>query len=321
MATRRSAWLRRPVGVVRRPADVDEQAARAIVREALEARLAWLDPGRTRELLRCYGLPACDQRIAASADEAIGAAEELGLPAVVKTARPGVHKTELGGVAIDLHDAAAVAAAFARIGGPVIVQPMISGGSELLCGLVQDPVFGPVVALAAGGVLTELSGPANVRVVPITDVDADELVSSGVAGALLAGARGRDPGDAAAVADVLHRLSALGHDLPEVAELDLNPVLVMPRGCIAVDARVRMAAPASVRTPRTCSAQVPGSSWTITTGQCACAAHCWLTDPSSRPAKPPCPREPTTSSSAPSDSLRSTAAGVPSVTTRSARAA
>ncbi len=251
LATRRSAWLRRPVGVVRRPADIDEQAARGIVGEALEAGLAWLDPGRTRQLLGCYGLPACDQRIATSADEAVGAAEELGLPAVVKTARPGVHKTELGGVAIDLRDAAAVAAAFARIGGPVIVQPMISGGTELLCGLVQDPVFGAVVALAAGGILAELSGPPNVRVAPITDVDADELVSSGVPGAVLAGARGRDPGDAAAVADVLHRLSALGDDLPEVAELDLNPVLVLSRGCVAVDARVRVAAPASVRTPRT----------------------------------------------------------------------
>jgi acyl-CoA synthetase (NDP forming) len=154
-------------------------------------------------------------------------------------------------VAVDLRDADAVAEAFARIGGTVIVQPMISGGIELLCGLVQDPVFGTVVALSAGGILAELSGPANVRVAPITDVDADELVTSGTAGMLLAGARGASPGDASAVADVLHRLSALGDDLPEVVELDLNPVIVLARGCVVVDARVRVAAPAPVRSPRT----------------------------------------------------------------------
>ena len=133
--------------------------------------------------------------------------------------------------------------AAARIGVPVLVQPMRQGGPELLAGLVQDPLFGPLVAFAPGGRLAELIGEASFAIAPLTDVDAEELVLGGKAGRLVRGFRGVPPADAGALADVLHRLSRLGEDLPEVAELDLNPVLGLPDGCVTLDARIRVAPP------------------------------------------------------------------------------
>src|SRR5262249_8257734 len=160
----------------------------------------------------------------------------LGFPAVVKTAAAGARKTETGGVALGLADAAEVRAAAVRIGGPVLVQPMVSVGVELLAGLVQDPVFGPLVAFGPGGVLAELIGRAESRIAPLTDVDVAELLNPGKAGKLVAGYRGAPAADTGALADLLHRLSLLGEELPEVAELDLNPVITGPNGCVAVDA-------------------------------------------------------------------------------------
>ena len=163
------------------------------------------------------------------------------IPVVLKTAAPGAHKTEQGGVALDLADEAAVRAAAERIGAPLLVQPFVRGGAELLAGAVQDPVFGPLVAFGPGGVLAELIGEAQFRLAPLTDLDAEELVRSGKAGRLVAGFRGTPPADEGALVDLLLRLSLLAEELPEVAELDLNPVLALPDRCVAVDARVRVA--------------------------------------------------------------------------------
>jgi acyl-CoA synthetase (NDP forming) len=111
--------------------------------------------------------------------------------------------------------------------------------------VVQDPVFGPLVAFGPGGVLAELIGEASFRIAPLTDVDATELVTTGKAGRLIAGFRGAPAADRAALEDVLHRLSRLGEDLPAVSELDLNPVLALPDRCVIVDARVRVQRPAA----------------------------------------------------------------------------
>jgi acyl-CoA synthetase (NDP forming) len=105
---------------------------------------------------------------------------------------------------------------------------------------MQDPMFGPLVAFGPGGVFAELIGSTRLALAPLTDVEADELVASGKAGLLVAGWRGAPPVDRAAVTDVLHRLARLVEHHPEVAELDLNPVLAGPHGCVAVDARVRL---------------------------------------------------------------------------------
>jgi acetate---CoA ligase (ADP-forming) len=237
-AAERAEWLRRPAGSPPELEGLDVDAARAIV----AGGEGWLEPDRARALLEAYGVPLVPERLAASTDEAVAAAADLGYPAVVKTAAGGVHKTDTGGVALDLRDEDAVRAAAEGIGGPVLVQPMLRGGAELLAGVVQDPVFGPLVAFGLGGVLAELIGEAQFRLAPLTDVDADELVRGGKAGRLVAGFRGSPPADAEALADLLHRLARLGEDLPEVAELDLNPVVAGPEGPVAVDARVRVAA-------------------------------------------------------------------------------
>jgi acetyl coenzyme A synthetase (ADP forming)-like protein len=240
-AAQRAAWLRRPQGRVPELDGIDRAAAREVVQRGGER---WLSVDEVRRLLEAYGIPLVAERVAMSAEEAVAAAGELGYPAVVKTVEAGAHKTEQDGVAVDLRDAEAVREATTRIGGAVLVQPFVHGGVELLVGAVQDPVFGPLVALGPGGTLAELIGDAGFRLAPLTDVDADELVESGKSGRLLRGFRGAPAADRQAVADVVLRVGRLVEELPEVAELDLNPVIAQPHGCIAVDARVRVAQPA-----------------------------------------------------------------------------
>ena len=240
----RADWLRRPHGAVPTLEGIDRETAHAVVERALGgADDAWLDPRATRELLLAYGIPLVPERLAGSADDAVAAASELGFPAVVKTAAPGAHKTETGGIALELRDEDAVRHAVDRIGCPVVVQPMIPGGAELLAGVVQDRVFGPLVAFGAGGVFAELIGEAAFRIAPLTDIDAKELVVEGKAGRLVAGFRGAPAASVPALTDLVHRLARLGEDLPAVAELDLNPVIALPDRCVAVDARVRVRLP------------------------------------------------------------------------------
>jgi acetyl coenzyme A synthetase (ADP forming)-like protein len=243
-AAERAEWLRRPQGELVEPAGIDREAGRRVVERALgTADDAWLAPADVRELLLAYGIPLVAERVAHNPDGAAAAADEIGYPVVVKSALPGAHKTESGGVALDLRDRAAVRAAAGRIGPPVLVQRMVEGGAELLAGVVQDPVFGPLVAFGPGGVFAELIGEAAFRIAPLTDADAHELVTGGKAGRLVAGFRGAPAADAGALADLMLRLARLGDDLPAVAELDLNPVLALPDGCVAVDARVRVGRP------------------------------------------------------------------------------
>ena len=244
-AAERADWLRRPPGSVPE-LDVDRDVATAVIDRALTGReTAWLEPADTRALLLAYGIPVVGESVAHSAGEAVEAADAFGYPVVVKIADAGAHKTEGGGVALDLGDAASVSAAVTRIGAPVIVQPMVSGGAELLAGLVQDPVFGPLVAFGPGGIFAELIGDAAFRIAPLTDLDAQELVTTGKAGTLVKGFRGAPAADIASLVDLLCRLSRLGEDLPAVAELDLNPVLALPDRCVAVDARMRVQRPES----------------------------------------------------------------------------
>jgi acyl-CoA synthetase (NDP forming) len=241
-ACERCDWLEHAPGTTPE-LDVDISAARRVIDSALaESPDSWLPPHQIRMLLEAYGIPLVPERIADTADEAEAAARKLGFPAVVKTAVPGVHKTDIGGVALDLRDAAQVRDAVDRIGVPVIVQPFLGGGTELLAGAVQDPVFGPLIAFGPGGANAELIGEAGFRLAPLTVLDARELVLDGKAGRLVAGFRGAAPADAGSLVDLLLRLGRLAEDVPELAELDLNPILARPDGCVAVDARVRISA-------------------------------------------------------------------------------
>jgi acetate---CoA ligase (ADP-forming) len=252
LAAERAEWLRRPAGTTSRFADVDVPAARSVIDATLaEHDDAWLEPPAARALLEAYGIPLVAEHVVDGPDAAVSVAESLGYPVVLKTAAAGAHKTELGGVALDLADADAVREAAERIGGPVLVQPMVKNGVELLAGVVQDPTFGPLVAFGAGGVKAELIGGASFALAPLSDVDSHRLVTGGKAGRLVAGYRGAEPADDAALSALLRRLAQLAEDFPEVAELDLNPVIAGPGGCVAVDARVRLRAPLPSSGPKT----------------------------------------------------------------------
>jgi hypothetical protein len=133
-----------------------------------------------------------------------------------------------------------VRSAAASMNGPVFVQQYITRGTELLAGIVQDPVFGPIVAFGPGGVFAELIGSANFALAPLTDIDAAELLATGKVAKLVDGWRGAPAADRASLEDLLHRLSRLASDLPEVVELDLNPILAGVDGCVTVDMRIRV---------------------------------------------------------------------------------
>jgi acyl-CoA synthetase (NDP forming) len=252
LAARRGAWLRRPAGEAPELDRIDRPAATALIAAALASSSdVWLEPREVRSLLAAYGLPLVAERYAATPDAAATVAAELGFPVVVKSAAAGAHKTESGGVHVHLRDTESVSRAAAQVAGPVIVQPFVTGGVELLAGAIQDPVFGPLVAFGPGGVFAELIGSTRLALAPLTDVDAEELVSSGKAGRLVAGWRGAAPADRAALVDLVHRLARLAEDHPEVTELDLNPVIALAEGCVAVDARVRLERPRAAQPPKT----------------------------------------------------------------------
>jgi acyl-CoA synthetase (NDP forming) len=208
----------------------------------------WLPALEVSKLLRCYGIPLAATRLATGADEAVAVAAELGGHVVLKADVPGMlHKSEAGAVALDLRTSGDVRDAYQRFaqqfGGRlagVLVQPMVTGHVEVIIGVVQDPVFGPVVVFGLGGVATEVLGDHSARLAPLTGADADDLIHSVRAAPLLLGHRGTPAVDIAGMKDALLRVSRLADDLPQVAELDLNPVISRPDGVLAVDARIRV---------------------------------------------------------------------------------
>ncbi|HEV2377198.1 MAG TPA: bifunctional GNAT family N-acetyltransferase/acetate--CoA ligase family protein [Streptosporangiaceae bacterium] len=244
------AWRTRPPGNVVEFGDLRKADALALVTRFLAAVPGggWLPAQQVSELLACYGVPLVPTRPAADAAEATRVAAELGGHVVLKADVTGLlHKSEAGAVALDLRTEEDVQDAFTRFAGQfgdrlsgVLVQPMVTGGPEVIIGVVQDPVFGPLVVFGLGGVATEVLGDHAARLAPLTSADADDLIHSLRAAPLLMGHRGTPPVDLGALADALSRVSALADDLPQVAELDLNPVIARPDGAFAVDARVRL---------------------------------------------------------------------------------
>jgi acetate---CoA ligase (ADP-forming) len=223
----------------RRP--IDTAAVERIVAATLtEADDVWLEPGDTQTVLAAYGIPRPAQRTVATRAAAVAAAGELGYPVAVKTARPGVHKTELGAIALGVSDPAMLRREVARIGMPVVVQRMADAGVELLVGAVRDPTFGPIVAVGLGGVMAELVKDVRFALPPISEAGARALITDGTAGRLLAGFRGAPAADIDAAVEIVVRVAQLAEDVPELAELDLNPVICGADGCQAVDARIRL---------------------------------------------------------------------------------
>ena len=245
-AARYGSWRSRPAGTVPEFTDVRAADARSIV-DSFLVRMpggGWLSAEDADGLLRCYGLPMVPFRRAADADAAVEAAADLSGNVVIKAEVPGLlDKTAAGAVELNLRGDDEVRAAMRRLhsslGGRmsgVLVEPMITGGIETIVGVVQEPVFGPVVVFGLGGIATGMFADHAARLAPLTDVDADDLIRSiRAARALL-----EHEVDIAALRDVLLRTSRLADDLPQVAELDLNPVIVRREGAVAVDARIRV---------------------------------------------------------------------------------
>jgi acetate---CoA ligase (ADP-forming) len=245
-------WLERPAGEVRQ-FDVRRDEVASIVAAALARGGGYLSKDEVLQLLDGYGIATLSSGHAADAEQAVAVARQVGLPVVLKVDSPDVvHKTDVGGVALDLRDDDAVRAAFdgilqrvrakhpdARISG-VTVERFVKGGRETIIGVSQDPSFGPVIMFGLGGIYVEALRDVTFRVQPVSDVDAAEMVRSIRGLKLLQGMRGEAPSDLAALEEAIQRVSQLVGDHPAIQELDINPFVVFDEGGVAVDARIRV---------------------------------------------------------------------------------
>ncbi|HEV8212016.1 MAG TPA: acetate--CoA ligase family protein, partial [Vicinamibacterales bacterium] len=249
-------WRAQPPGLLWGFEDVHAEEARDICRSAVEARgETWLTDEEMRRVLNAFALPMSASAVAHTADDAAALGAVLGFPVVAKVLSSKVqHKTEIGGVRLNLQNEAAVRRAFndilarAKQAGVldavdgVLIQPMLTGGVETMIGVAADRLFGPLIAFGLGGIHVELLGDVRFRIAPLTDHDADELMHEIRGFRLLEGYRGQPAADVGALRDVLLRVSRLADEVPEIIELDLNPVIALPdgHGCRIVDARIKV---------------------------------------------------------------------------------
>lgn len=249
-----AGWRALPPGVIPDFDDLDLTTARAVCHAARQrGGPGWLTAEEMRAVMQAVRLPLPPGGVAVTAEQAVELAQQVSFPVALKLASSTlVHKTEVGGVHLNLPDAGAVRRAFNAIRdclapdgrldalGGVLVQPMLTGGVEVIVGVTQDPLFGPLVAFGLGGIHVEVLADVSFRVTPLTDRDAAEMVRSIRGYRLLQGYRGHPPADLPAIEELLLRVSRLAEEVPEVAELDLNPVFALPpgQGCRIVDARI-----------------------------------------------------------------------------------
>jgi acetyl coenzyme A synthetase (ADP forming)-like protein len=252
LAARYGRWRMRPERTFVTPAGIRQDQAAAMISKELARGTGWLEQAQVTELLDCYGLPLVTTRVVRDAAEAAAVAGELNKPVALKAVATGLlHKTDAGGVKLGVDGTDAVRAAAEEIEAAVnraghdleglVVQPMVpEGGVELIVGVVNDHSFGPVLACGAGGTAAELLKDIAVRITPVTESEASEMLRSLRTFPLLDGYRGAPRCDVGAVEDVLLRVSAMVEAHPEIMELDCNPLIVTPEGAVIVDARVRI---------------------------------------------------------------------------------
>jgi acetyl coenzyme A synthetase (ADP forming)-like protein len=255
-ATEYGEWLKRPKGTIPKIQGLKRERAQKLMESVLTSSLQrplWLSADAITDLLHCYGIRIAETVPAKTPAEAAAVASRMGFPVAVKLASSTiVHRTDVGGVALDLMSEKEVEKAFNNMKAKlramgretemdgVIVQRMMTGVTEVIVGVTQDPSFGPLIMFGVGGVYAELLKDVAVKLHPLTDRDAGELVNSIKMAKLFQGFRGAPLSDTAAIEDLLLRLSALIEDIPQIVELDLNPVKVLGKGegCWVVDARV-----------------------------------------------------------------------------------
>lgn len=197
--------------------------------------------------LRANGIPTPEFRFAADVEAVVQDCRAIGYPVVMKVVSPDIlHKSERGGVRLNIGDDAAARAAFEAIRQAAagadfrgaVIYPMVRGAQEVLIGLSRDPQFGPVIAFGLGGIYTEVLRDVALRVAPIARAEADALIRSLRSFPILAGVRGQPPRDLNALAELLVQCSRLPFRYPEIVELDLNPVFALERGAVVGDVRI-----------------------------------------------------------------------------------
>ncbi len=239
-------WRNRPIGTPTAIDDINANSARRLLEEPPED--GWITGERAMSVLKAYGIPVVATASVTSSREAESAAAAVGFPVALKATGQGlVHKSDVGGVHLALSSAHSVSAAYEEMAASLgdamdgaIVQPMVQPGVEIIVGFVQDPAFGPLVLLGLGGTAVELLGDYATCRVPLTDVDAKEMLFSLRGAPLLTGYRGSTPVHLEALFDLVLRCGRLAEDLPELGEADFNPVLASPEGIVVVDARLRV---------------------------------------------------------------------------------
>ena len=247
-------WVEKPVGQVV-SFDVDRDRARSIMQASLADGRAQLTTRESIDVLDAYGIRVCRSGFATDEEEAVALANQIGYPVVMKmTSKTTSHKTDVGGVRVNIQSADELRAQYRDLIEKlrerglldglegVIIQEMVKGSREMVCGVATDPQYGHMMMFGLGGVFIEVMKDVTFRMAPLTDIDAQEMIRGVKAYKLLEGARGTTPAQLDQLESVLLRLSQLVTDFPEIEELDINPLIISEKNGegIAVDGRIKL---------------------------------------------------------------------------------
>ena len=247
-------WMERPEGQIK-TFDVDKARAAEIIKGSLKEGRAQLTTRESIDVLDAYGIRVCKSGFATTEDEAVAIGNSIGYPVVMKmTSKTTSHKTDVGGVRVNIQSEEQLRAEYKDLISKleerglldglegVIIQEMVKGNREMVCGIATDPQYGPMMMFGLGGVFIEVMKDVTFRIAPLTDMDAKEMIKSVKAYKLLEGARGTKPAQMEQIEETLLRLSQLVNDFKFIDELDINPLLISEKTGegIAVDGRIKV---------------------------------------------------------------------------------
>ena len=247
-------WIERPEGTVVKY-DVDYKRAQEIIAKSINEGRDQLTTRESIDVLDAYGIRVCKSGFAKSEDEAVSIADSIGYPVVMKmTSKTTSHKTDVGGVRVNIQSAEQLRSEYQDLISKleakglleglegVIIQEMVKGSREMVCGIATDPQYGPMMMFGLGGVFIEVMKDVTFRIAPLTDMDAKDMIKSVKAYKLLEGARGTTPAQMEQIEETLLRLSQLVSDFKFIDELDINPLLISEKTGegIAVDGRIKV---------------------------------------------------------------------------------